>query len=144
MLSKHKRENLCLFVSWLGKTFPESVAKHSFLSNQYKDLRRLYFVGKYCVLSQIHSYVLLSDIILDLFTFKLKWTDRFQHQQSKDYLSSLNSKKINEPFEKDLNSEEYSDTTFILLNLWSDGFYANFVKKSKCMDLYINTNYCLC
>ena len=132
-MSKSNRQYFCSFISQLKKYFPDSVGVTSFLPNEYKDLRSLYFDGKNSVLSKIpypkinssdgYSYVLLSDIILDLFTFKLKPGDIPNFNDSISYINSLKSQYLDNILEENTElTSSSSPVIFILLQLWSDGF----------------------
>ena len=147
-LSKSNRQYFCSFISQLYKCFPDSVEKISYLPSQYKDLRSLYFDGKNSVLSKVphpkvnsingYAYVLFSDIILDLFTFKMKVEDHPNFNDSLSYIKSLKSKYLDEIFENNVQLTSSGSIIFILLQLWSDGFDPSAVKKTEIVFGYMH------
>ena len=147
-MSKSNRQYFCSFISQLKKCFPDSVGVNAYLPNEYKDLRSLYFDGKNSVISKIphpkintkdgYSYVLISDILLDLFTFKLKTSNMPNSNESLSYIKSLNSKYLDDILENNRILTSSSPVIFILLQLWSDGFDPNGVKKTEMVFGYIH------
>ena len=75
--------------------------------------------------------ILVDDIILDLFTFKIKCNEVPNHQESMNYVTSLHSKRLNTIVGAHFQSSPNESCILILLTLWSDGFDPNGLKKNK-------------
>lgn len=77
------------------------------------------------------SHVLLDDVILDMFTFKIKCNEVSNCQESMNYVTSIHTIRLSTIVGTYFQSSPNESCILILLTLRSDGFDHNRLKKNK-------------